>query len=279
MGIAQASRYNMERLKQNIERILGKNVINLPFSVYTSIQQQRLLNVPILKPTLIIVINGEKVVGKEPAISCQSGEFVFLADTSSLNMRNIPKAQSYFALLIEFELEDFSGFVPPKRVEKNIHKGQITQSLNLCLDQFIQCAEWAPQAILPSRRQEILHLLCELGHQDILAMVAKSNIRHQIVKLYQAAHFQDLSLPLICTKLAMSESTLRRRLKTENTSLQEIKDQTKLGLALHLLQTTEDSIGIIAERCGYLSAARFSQRFKSRFNLTPSELRKTKMAD
>ena len=77
----------------------------------------------------------------------------------------------------------------------------------------------------------------------------------------------------------MSESTLRRKLKAEGTSLQEIKDQSRLGLGLHLLQTTQDPITLIAEKCGYQSQSRFTNRFKGRFGLTPSELRKTKMED
>jgi AraC-like DNA-binding protein len=75
----------------------------------------------------------------------------------------------------------------------------------------------------------------------------------------------------------MSESTLRRKLKLEGTSVQEVKDQARLGLGLHLLQTTRQPISLVAEKCGYLSQSRFTDRFKKRFGLTPSELRKTKM--
>ncbi|WP_084683746.1 helix-turn-helix domain-containing protein [Psychromonas hadalis] len=48
---------------------------------------------------------------------------------------------------------------------------------------------------------------------------------------------------------------------------------------IHLLQTTHFSIGLISEKCGYQSQSRFTDRFKTLFGLTPSELRKTKMAD
>jgi AraC-like DNA-binding protein len=82
----------------------------------------------------------------------------------------------------------------------------------------------------------------------------------------------------ICQQLAMSESTLRRKLKSEGTTIQDIKDQVKLGLGLHLLQTTLDPIGIIAQKSGYYSQSKFTERFKRRFGLTPSELRKTRMA-
>ena len=71
---------------------------------------------------------------------------------------------------------------------------------------------------------------------------------------------------------------LAAQLQAEGASVQDIKDQTKLGYGLHLLQTSADSIGAIAELCGYQSQSqsRFSERFKQRFGLTPTELRKTK---
>ena len=77
----------------------------------------------------------------------------------------------------------------------------------------------------------------------------------------------------------MSESTLRRKLKLEGTTIQETKDQVKLGLSLHLLQTTGYPVGLISEKCGYHSQSRLADRFKGRFGLTPSQLRKTKMTD
>ena len=86
----------------------------------------------------------------------------------------------------------------------------------------------------------------------------------------------ELNTEYFCQSLAMSESTLRRKLKNEGTGLQQIKDQVTLGLGLHLLQTTEQSIGLIAETVGYQSQSRFADKFKARFSLTPSELRKTR---
>ncbi|MFT5997355.1 MAG: AraC-like DNA-binding protein [Glaciecola sp.] len=46
-----------------------------------------------------------------------------------------------------------------------------------------------------------------------------------------------------------------------------------------MLQTPQDSLDMIAEKCGYQFQSRFTDRFKARFGLTPSELRKTKMED
>ena len=59
-------------------------------------------------PLLIVVLNGDKELGLDKEVSCHSGQFIFLSDSPSVNMRNIPQSQAYFALLIEFNYEDFS---------------------------------------------------------------------------------------------------------------------------------------------------------------------------
>jgi hypothetical protein len=97
----------MGNLLSTIRDTLNENR-ELPFSVYTSIEEQRLLNVPIAKPLLIVVLNGDKELGKDNELICHSGNFIFLSDSPAINMRNIPKDKEYFALLIEFDYQDFN---------------------------------------------------------------------------------------------------------------------------------------------------------------------------
>ncbi len=80
--------------------------LNLPFAVYSAYQEQKITNVPISKPLLIIVLSGFKELGKTENIKCVAGSFIFLANSSSIDMRNIPDQEEYFALLIEFDFED-----------------------------------------------------------------------------------------------------------------------------------------------------------------------------
>lgn len=256
----------------------------LPFAIYSSTKEQHLLNVPVIKPLLIAVLSGDKELGenaKNTKVSCTAGQFVFLSNTSAVNMRNIPKQQPYFALLIEFDYQDFDNLQVNVNQKERFCIGDITDTFNKCLQQFIEWSAWAPQALWPLRRKEIIQLMCHMGHQEILTMVTDPNIAHRIHALFseQLEHSEILTVDHICNKLAMSESTLRRKLKSQGTTIQAIKDQATLGLGLHLLQTTHDAIGLIAEQCGYHSQSRFTERFKSQFGLTPSELRKTRLTD
>ena len=50
----------IHRIKQ-----LHKECDQLPFSLYASVKEQHILNVPIHKPLLIMVLSGRKQIGKE----------------------------------------------------------------------------------------------------------------------------------------------------------------------------------------------------------------------
>lgn len=268
----------MEILLSTIKNTINENR-ELPFSVYTSIKEQKLLNVPIAKPLMIVVLNGDKELGKDNELICRSGDFIFLSDSPAINMRNIPKDQEYFALLIEFDYQDFNGLQINASNKKDYCIGKTTTALEKCLQQFVEMPMWAPVQVWSLRKREIIELLCYMGHREILSLLGNPKIKDRLHEMFIQQSFHDLTIEYICGQLAMSESTLRRKLKLEGTSVQEIKDQARLGLGLHLLQTTRHSIGLIADKCGYQSQSRFTDRFKGLFGLTPSELRKTKMTE
>lgn len=251
----------------------------LPFSIYSSIREQHIFNVPIMKPLLIFVLGGEKHLGKSSQWVCHSGEFVFLSNKTTIDMRNIPSSWEYYALLIEFDYEDFHGLPFDAKPQETFCMGQITSELEAVLQQFVEWSSFAPTSMWSARKRELLQFLCHLGYNQIPAMMTQLEVSHKIYDLISQNLTEDLSIEYLCSQMAMSESTLRRRLKAEGTGLQDIKDQARLGYGLHLLQSTLKPIGYIAEQCGYQSQSRFTDRFKQRFGLTPTELRKTRLND
>ena len=98
----------MTNLLDTVKNTISDNRV-LPFSVYTSVKEQKLLNVSIVKPLLIVVLSGDKEIGKDRKEVCHSGSFIFLSSSSAVDIRNIPKDQTYFALLIDFDEKDFNG--------------------------------------------------------------------------------------------------------------------------------------------------------------------------
>lgn len=258
---------------------IAQNNNPLPFSIYSSVKEQHILNVPIYKPLLIMVLNGRKKIGTEYYV--EAGEFVFLSNTPSIDMRNIPDNTEYFALLIEFEFNDFNCFTHKniKNTRNPFIQGKIDPILIQNLKQFIEWAAYAPPDIYSIRRQEILLLLNHLGHQQVQTIIEPPCLSHKIFNMIHNNIAEDLTVTALSTYLAMSESTLRRKLKAEGTSIQNIKDKARLGYGLHLVQTSFKPIGHIAEQCGYTSQSRFTDKFKKLFNITPTALRKTRMPD
>ncbi len=260
----------------------------LPFSVYTSVQEQHILNVPMIKPLLVCVFDGCKQLG-QGTINCPAGQFVFLSNSPKVEMRNIPSHSQYFAMLIEFEFDDFTCFSQNQilssgnnlgnhRAESSL-QGDIDPVFQQTLQQFIEWSTFAPKELWSMRRQEILQLLYHQGYQQISHIMASTSLSHKLHAMFSADPAEELQADRLCEQLAMSESTLRRKLRAEGTSLQEIKDSTRLGLGLHLVQTTLQPIGLVAEQCGYQSQSRFTDKFKQLFGITPTELRKTRMPE
>lgn len=271
----------MQNLKQKLQCI-AQSQQGLPFSVYSSVTDQHLLNVPIVKPLLICILGGEKRLGDhaQPNTSdtlCAVGDFIFLSNMPNINMRNISQETEYFALLIGFEFEDFAIFKKRPAQTKSFFTGKLDDLLVQTLEQFIDWSPSAPEALWHTRRQELLLLLYHMGHKQVSAIAEPPSLSHKVEMLIGSNIQVDSSSESIAKQLAMSDSTLRRKLALENTHFQTIKDRVKLGHGLHLLQTSGLPIGLIAEQCGYQSPSRFTDKFKSLFGLTPSELRKTKL--
>jgi len=89
---------------------------------------------------------------------------------------------------------------------------------------------------------------------------------------------RDFSKPLpdfewIATELHTSPQTLRRRLKQENTSFQEIKDLLRRDMAIYYLSRQELSINDIAEKVGFTEPSTFHRAFKKWTGVTPGAYR------
>lgn len=272
----------MQRLIEAAKTQLKTNK-PLPFSVYSSAKIQHLVNVPMIKPLLILVLSGSKELGDNSEIACPSGTFIFLSNSPQITLRNVPANEEYFAILIEFDYADFDGLARnlARKTTKteSYFQGQINTVLEQTLLQFIEWSAFSPQALWPIRRQEILQLLFHLGYEQVGAIMESPLLSHKLHGIISAHIADDLDATGLASMMAMSESTLRRKLNAEGTSLQQIKDRARLGYGLHLIQTTDDPIGRIAEVCGYQSQSRFTDRFKQHFGMTPSDLRKTRMLD
>lgn len=268
----------MEKLI-NLVKYALKEKKSLPFSAYSCLKEQNIFNVPIIKPILIVILSGKKILGQNNEVICSTGSFIFLSNSPTIDMRNIPNDHEYFALLIEFDYQDFNFLKERAINSKKYIRGKVDLILEKTLQQFVEWSLFSPVNMWSHRRQEILQILYHLGYREICSIAKATSISNKIHKIVSENISADFTMNIFCKQLAMSESTIRRKLKLEGTSIKKIKNQVKLGHALHLVQTTSQSIGHISELCGYQSQSRFTDKFKQLFGLTPTQLRKTRMND
>lgn len=268
----------MKKLIKSLQSINTQDT-NLPFAVYTCKQNQFLRRLPILKPVLVLVLQGAKEIVEEKNVTCSEGNFLFLAGNTEVTLNNIPKSGSYLSLMIEFEQHDFDILPTTATTGKTSFIGNQSAALTTCISQYIQWETKLPQEILELRRKEILMLLNLQGYSDVASMRGHLSTTNILVDMFKEDLATRWSIKDICHKLATSESTLRRQLRSENTSFNDIQTQVKLGYGIHLVQTTKLPILTIAEQCGYQSQSRFTESFKKRFGITPIKLRKTHLAE
>lgn len=95
-------------------------------------------------------------------------------------------------------------------------------------------------------------------------------------EMYVSEHYADstLSVPVLCDRFSMSESTLLRNLKRlTGLSPQQYILEVRLKKAYALLESQAYvSVQQVAVKCGYKDAKSFSRAFKLRYGILPSAL-------
>lgn len=121
------------------------------------------------------------------------------------------------------------------------------------------------------RIYDLLLLMAEHGVH--FALSQRKGIFPRLSHLLRDAPEMTWTARVAGEKLAMSESTLRRRLREEGLSFEKLLLDIRMQHGLMLVQTTQWNMAQVADACGYQSASRFAERFTQRFGLSPSKFR------
>lgn len=120
--------------------------------------------------------------------------------------------------------------------------------------------------------EELLSLASEKCAMELEGLSPKDFIQ-EIRDRIHAAKGSKPSIELMAEQLFMSVSTLRRKLKAQQYTYQQIKQEERQLEAEQLLRGTQASIEDIAQQLGFSDGSNFSKSFKSWTGLTPVAFR------
>jgi AraC-like DNA-binding protein len=285
-------RQYIDRIKTTVQAVVHKStsanemIAMANYGIICCRRKQRIHRVPFLQPSLVMVLDGQKTVSNGDKVDrCASGEFLGIPAPSAFDMVNQPDERicHYLALCIPFEsalverfLRLYPGMTPGHHKKSAIPlKGYDT--LYAAVLHFLQIADSPGQDrdLLEHRLMEILLCLVKHSAASHMLLSMSDQWRQRLASLFLTDPAKAWRAQDVCRLLAVSQSTLRRNLRQENASFQWVLDDVRLGHGLLQIQMTRLPIGQIAANCGYQSASRFSARFRQRFEVTPSQLRKT----
>ncbi len=102
---------------------------------------------------------------------------------------------------------------------------------------------------------------------------SESDVAGRVLNHLLGCQDQYPTLHEMAKTLHMSERTLIRRLKAQDTSYQALLDDVRQELALWYLRQTDLTIEAIADRLGYRDTSNFSRTFRRWFGVTPRSAR------
>ena len=240
---------------------------------------RRLVNT---SPVLLQVRSGMKVITTHKgSLRLEAGEFGLLPDYQPMTMEHIPdEVLGYQVVVLPLSRLVFEdayarmGSITVPSVHAPIKAARLPEEA-LALFEFC-CQPDAlvklPRAIAKVRLIELVTWFARGG--AVLSQRQRVRLEDRLRKMIEQDPARDWSLEDVAAVFHMSQATLRRKLAAEQTGFSEVLGDTRMSHALRLLHTTTLPIAQVAQEVGYDSPSRFAARFKERFGVTPSHVRR-----
>jgi len=247
---------------------------------------QSLTRMTVTAPTLMIPLVGTKrITVAEQGYRAGRGDCLILPPHTAFDVENIPESGSarYLGIALVFDaaaMDQFRTLYGPEIGRWTLTPRWVARGND---ELFSAIRDWvtrnrsfpADETLTRHRMCEFLLLLARLGVAGNLLFQHQPRLRDRAKHLLALDPGRDWRIGEVTARLALSESTLRRGLRLEGTSFRDLLEEVRLDRGVELVMATEMPIGQIAHDCGYQSQSRFSERFRLRFSLSPTELRAT----
>jgi AraC-like DNA-binding protein len=260
---------------------------NPPFiSAFVARRRETITQLVMPSAGLVVIVEGRKeiIAGTDHRLYA-AGEAFVLPANSRVDVVNEPDSLTgfYRALFIRFprELIIEAARLWPQFVGKEARTDDAVVSADLC-SAILHGAEALSQRVPASRRvmnHRILEILLILSEQGVLPLVPKY-VDGSVVEAVRLLVRHRLHLPWtaasVATQLSMSEATLRRRLRAETQTFQELLRAERMKAAYIVLNDRNADVADALAATGYRSRSHFARHFQERFGAAPSAVRRRK---
>ena len=208
----------------------------------------------------------------------EEGDMLIFPPDSFVTMENRPVMEkNYRATGISYSAEAVASIFPLSNALQSVMDVQIIRSEEYESSTLVPLLknsisnEQLPESIRHHRLLEPLIWLKQLGIQ--LPQKTQVSLLSRVREVIDSDLSQSWQAAEVASRLAMSESTFRRRMVKEGQSFSKVLLNSRLECGLNLLQTTSRSISEIAYESGFKTPSHFSDVFKKRFGIPPKNIR------
>ena len=219
---------------------------------------------------VICPINGE--------LTGQKGDLIIFPPNSVVTMENHPRLNadykatgvSFTKELVQTVFHERKAISQPDGIQMIASVPENPMSILALIEQTLSHTDLPPM-ILQHRLLEPLIWLKSKGvalfhaHDESPLSRVRAVVESDISRSWKSKD--------VANELAMSEATLRRSLARGGDRFSKILKNTRLEHGLSLLQSTTHPITEIALTCGFKTPSHFSDAFKGRFGIKPSQIR------
>lgn len=259
-----------------------------PFiSAFVTRTRERISELVLPTASLVIVIEGHKelIDGSVHRIYT-AGDPILMPANARMDVVNEPDPRTgiYRALFVRFprELIIEAARLWPRFVGQPLRAGEPEISAALC-SAILHAAEALSQRAPASRRvvdHRVLEIILILAEQGVLALEPKyvaGSVVEAVRLLVRHRLHHPWTAARVSAELDMSEATLRRRLRAEAQTLQDVLRGERMEAAFILLRDRDADVAEALAATGYQSRAHFARHFQARFGLTPSAVRSRRL--
>lgn len=270
--------------KRDLE--LDRDFMRCTLGVQSCYKPQTISKVAFRKAAVLLVVSGSKVLEMPNRhFVAKAGELLIVPADTEFWMAKYPDPATglYQGLGFRFDsetVEEFQRGYGRGLDNWNLGSNWHAPAAEAVLEWIIQWLEWSrkyPASVQVQRHRliELLLLLAQAGLAGNILVSRNPSLRQRLSELIGVDPARAWRCQDLCRMLGVSESALRRRLHLEGTSFRELLEEIRLMSGLSLVQETSMTICQVADAVGYRSQSRFTDRFKERFGVTPTMLRRS----